>query len=132
MHPREAGLRRAGLSASAGYVGAGAAVKLALLFLLCAAPLSAQRLDPDWCLTCYDSMEHFEAGVGLEIAGRLVLPHAKPWQRVAVTAAISLAYEVGQDSTPHPDGRGYGIGPKDWLLGMLGAVVVEALWHNRE
>lgn len=106
-------------------------MKLALLFLLCASPLAAQRLDPDWNLTAPDSRQHFAAGIGLGVATRLVLPKAKPWQRLAVVGAIALAFEVGQaDATEHT-GPGYGISPKDWLLGVAGASLVEFIWRHR-
>lgn len=105
-------------------------MRLALLFLCVAAPLSAQRLDPDWCLSCRDSRQHFVAGVGIGIVTRAVLPKAPAWKRLAVTGAVALAYELGQSSATERTGRGYGASPKDWLLGMTGAALVELLWRR--
>ena len=103
-----------------------------LVFLL-GAPLAAQRIDPDWCLTCRDSQEHFVAGAGVGIGARLILPKAKPWQRILVTATIGLAYELGQEGVARNErlaGRGYGVGPKDLLLDLAGAVLVELVWKR--
>lgn len=62
------------------------------------------------------------------VATRLILPKATPWQRLAVVGAIAVAFEVGQaDATEHT-GPGYGISPKDALLGVAGAALVELLW----
>lgn len=105
-------------------------MKLALVFLLCAAPLSAQRLrmDPDWRLWATDSRQHFAAGAGLGIAAHVVLPKARTWQRLAVAGAIQAAWELGQADATERHGPGYGYSPKDWLLGMLGACVTEGVW----
>lgn len=101
-----------------------------LLLGLLAAPLAAQQIDPDWCLTCRDSRDHFLAGGGVALGARLVLPKARPWQRVAVVATVALAYELGQEGVAKPNGLrgpGYGISPKDWLLTVAGGVLVELL-----
>jgi hypothetical protein len=105
---------------------------LGLLALLLANPLpaAAQRIDPDWCLTCKDSRLHFVAGAAVGVGARLVLPKAKPWQRILVTATIGLAYELGQEGVARNEGlagRGYGIGPKDLLLDVAGATLVELI-----
>jgi hypothetical protein len=106
---------------------------LGTLVLLLGTPLSAQRIDPDWCLTCRDSQEHFVAGAAVGVGARLILPQAKPWQRILVTATIGLAYELGQEGVARNErlqGRGYGIGPKDLLLDVAGAVLVELVWKR--
>jgi hypothetical protein len=97
--------------------------------LLCAATSAgtAQQIDPDWCLTCRDSREHFAAGAGIDVAARIVLPRTRVWQRVLVVTAIGAAYEAGQADAPGPRGRGYGFGPKDLLLDVAGALVTEGL-----
>lgn len=99
---------------------------LPLLGMLCAAPLHAQHIDPDWCLTCRDSQEHFAAGAGIQAATLLVFPRAGLWRRLAITASIGAAYELGQVESAER-GRGYGFGLKDLLCDLAGALVVEAL-----
>lgn len=91
--------------------------------------MHAQSIDPDWCLTCKDSREHFAAGVGIQVSTILVLPRTRAWQRLAVTTAIAAAYELGQLDTPQA-GPGFGFGPKDLLLSVVGALAVEALRKN--
>jgi hypothetical protein len=68
------------------------------------------------------------------VGARLVLPKASPWQRLAVVATIALAYELGQaklagDTGLH--GRGYGVSPKDWAMGVAGAALLEVLLPKR-
>lgn len=89
---------------------------------------AAQRLDPDWTLWAKDSREHFAAGAVIGTATRLVFPRASPAQRLAITASIALAWELGQASATQRHGPGYGASPKDWLLGIAGAALVEVLW----
>jgi hypothetical protein len=87
-------------------------------------------LDPDWRLWSKDSREHFAAGAGVGVATRAVLPGVHPWRRVAVIAAIALAWELGQEDALRPTDRrgwGYGFGTKDWLLSVLGGAVAELL-----
>lgn len=94
----------------------------------------AQRLDPDWCLTCTDTQLHAAAGALLDIG--LQLPIAPRGfrdtaaKRLLVVGVIGLVYEVGQASIASDlglDGPGFGVGPKDWLADMAGAVLVEVL-----
>lgn len=108
-------------------------MKWALVLSLIASPLAAQRLDPDWCLSCTDTREHFVAGAGVAIGARVVLPQARTWQRLAVVGVIALAYELGQESIARSAGvrgPGYGLGPKDWLAGIAGAAVIELVWKR--
>ena len=104
--------------------------------MLCAMPLSAQRLrlDPDTCWTCRDSREHFASGAALDVAAHLVLPRTKAWQRVVVVFALGAAYEAGQADivryTPYSGTRGFGFGLKDLALDVAGALVAEALWTS--
>lgn len=105
-------------------------MRLALALLLWASPLAGQRIDPDWNLTARDSREHFLAGAGLGIAANVVLPNARTWQRLAVVATIQAAWELGQADGTERQGPGYGASPKDWLVGMLGASLVELVWRG--
>lgn len=103
--------------------------------LFAATPAAAQiRWDPDRCLTCPDSRAHFAAGAGIDLAARIVVPKATRWQRLAIVATIALAYELGQESISRSagvSGPGYGLGPKDWALGVAGAGLLELLWRRR-
>lgn len=107
-----------------------AAVLAALLF---AVPLRAQRiLDPDTCLTCWDSIQHFGSTAALDGAAQLVFPKWKPWQRVLLTGVvIGGVYEAGQLDVAYNSGlsgqRGYGFGFKDLLCDVLGAVAAELI-----
>ena len=101
-----------------------------LVLLLCAGavPVAAQQMDPDSCWTCRDSREHFAAGAGIAVATRIVLPKTSVVQRLLVVGTVALAYELGQESASRSagvSGRGYGLGLKDWALGVAGAAVVE-------
>lgn len=96
----------------------------------------AQRLiiDPDWRIWARDSREHLAAGAGIDVAAQLVLPKSKTWQRLAIVGTIALAYELGQESTSRSagvHGRGYGLGPKDWAMGMAGAALLELVFPKR-
>ena len=108
---------------------------IVLLALASASPsLMAQRLDPDTCLTCVDSRQHFAAGAGIDLASRLVAKRA--WQRVAIVVAVGAAYEAGQMSAAADaglKGPGYGFGLKDLALDAAGAVVAEGIvWLVRK
>lgn len=106
-------------------------MKLALLLLLLAAPLHAQRLDPDNCWTCRDSWEHFGSGAGLDIASRLTVPH-HAWQRIGTVMLIGVVWESAQADvarTTNLYGRGFGFGLKDLACDALGALVGELLWQ---
>lgn len=89
---------------------------LGLLVVLSVAPLSAQRLELGW-----DKAEHFAAGAGINVAGLMILPKTKPWQRVLVTTTIGAAYELGQSERDRFD-------VWDLTADFLGAIVVEAIW----
>lgn len=108
---------------------------LIVVALLAGSGAAAQvRWDPDRCLTCPDSRAHFAAGAGIDVAARIVVPKANRWQRLAIVATIALAYELGQESTSRSagvSGPGYGLGPKDWALGVAGAGLLELLWRRR-
>src|SRR2546430_11181129 len=43
---------------------------VAMAFLATGPPASAQWLDPDRCITCPDKLQHFAAGVGLDLLAR--------------------------------------------------------------
>ena len=106
-------------------------MKLALALLLLGSPLAAQRLDPDWNLRARDSRDHVLAGALVAIGARVVLPHARTWQRLAVCGTVALAYELGQEGVARSagvSGPGYGIGVKDWLLTFAGGALVEWAW----
>lgn len=103
-------------------------IKLVGLLIVLALPLQAQRLDPDWCLGCKDSWQHFVAGSGIQVATLVVLPKSNLWQRLAINSTIQVAHEIGQESSARNaklTGPGYGFGFKDLLFGIAGAVLTE-------
>ncbi len=109
-------------------------MRLALLFLLLASPLSGQRiLDPDTCFTCRDSFEHFGSSAALDVSARVLFPKWKSWQRVALTGGlIGAVWEAGQTDVAYHNGLlgrpGQGYGLKDWACDILGAWVAESVW----
>ena len=93
----------------------------------------ALRWDPDTCLTCRDSRQHFAAGAGIDVATRLILPRTNAVQRLLIVGTIALAYELGQESASRAAdvrGTGYGLGLKDLALGIAGASASELAWSG--
>lgn len=106
-------------------------ILIGALFL--ASPAAAQQWDPDRCLTCKDSWQHAAAGAGIDVAAQILLPRSRTWQRLAIVGTIAIAYELGQESTSRSagvHGPGYGLGPKDLLMGLAGAAAVEFVWNE--
>lgn len=85
--------------------------------------------DPDRCFTCRDSREHAAAGAAIDVAAQVVGWPKKPWQRVALVAAIGAVYEVGEEEgtrgTEYAGQPGYGFGLKDLACDVAGALVAE-------
>lgn len=105
-------------------------IRLASVLIVLAIPLQAQRLDPDWCLSCRDSRLHFAAGAGIQTASIVILPKSKTYVRLLVNTTIQVAYELGQESSSRNgnlNGPGYGFGFKDLLCGFSGALLTEGL-----
>lgn len=67
-----------------------------------------------------DKLQHFVAGAGIEVVGKIIIPEAKPWQRVLVTTTIGAAYELGQSERDRFD-------VWDLTADFLGAIVIEAI-----
>lgn len=114
----------------------GHVVKFLLTLSVLAAPLEAQRIpvDPDWCLACSDSWQHFGSGVATDFGARLLFPRARPWQRLLLVTAIGVAWELAQaDVAIRHDlrGRGDGFGPKDLLCDIAGGVLTELVWPRQ-
>lgn len=85
-------------------------------------------MDPDWCLTCTDTVQHLGAGAVLGLGAQFVLP--RWWQRLLAVFAIALAFEVGQADVAASLGRsgpGFGVSPKDIAATVSGAAVIELL-----
>ena len=108
---------------------------LAALFLATGPRVSAQWLDPDRCVTCPDKLQHFAAGVGLDLLARGPWV-AKPfrnhaWKRVALTAVVAASWEMLEAldaRREHKAGRpGYGFGPVDFAITVAGAAAVEGV-----
>jgi len=103
--------------------------------LLGAAPLAAQVLDPDRCLTCADSWQHFAAGAALDVVvrGPYITDSWRdtPIKRIAWVATIGAAYEGLQYFEARANGTlgqpGYGFSLKDLGFDVLGAVAVELM-----
>lgn len=89
---------------------------LVLLALLWPTSLSAQKID----FQTFDkyTVEHFFAGAGVEVAGKIIIPEVKPWKRVLVTTTIGVAWELGQGK----------IEVWDVVADVLGAITVEIIW----
>lgn len=106
---------------------------VAALLLTSAVPVTAQILDPDWNITARDTRLHFAAGALLDVGLQLPLAprgfRDTAAKRLLVVAVIGLAYEVGQQSIASSLGvsgsQGFGIGPKDLLADVAGAVAIE-------
>jgi len=108
---------------------------LAAIFLAPGPPAAAQWLDPDRCVTCTDKVQHFAAGVGLDLLARgpwVSKPfrdHA--WKRVAITAVVAASWEMLEALDARREGKagrpGYGFGPLDLVTTVAGAAAVEAL-----
>jgi hypothetical protein len=106
---------------------------LAALFLATGPPASAQWLDPDRCVTCPDKLQHFAAGVGLDLLARgpwvakSFRNHA--WKRVALTAVVAASWEMLEALDARRQGKagrpGYGFGPLDLATTIAGAAAVE-------
>jgi hypothetical protein len=98
-------------------------------------PIAAQWIDPDACWTCPDTRMHAAAGALID-AG-LHLPIAPKGfrdtvaKRVLVVGVIGLVYEVGQLSVAQSTGvagtPGFGIGWKDLVADLAGALAVEVV-----
>jgi len=108
---------------------------VAVAFLATGPPASAQWLDPDRCVTCPDKVQHFAAGVALDLLAR-GLWVAKPfrnhaWKRVALTATVAASWEMLEALDARREGKagrpGYGFGPLDLAITIAGAATVEAL-----
>jgi len=108
---------------------------LAASFLATSPPAAAQWLDPDRCVTCTDKVQHFVAGVGLDLLARgpwVSKPfrdHA--WKRVAMTAVVAASWEMLEALDARREGKagrpGYGFGPLDFVTTVAGAAAVEGL-----
>ena len=108
---------------------------VAAVFLATGPPASAQWLDPDRCVTCPDKVQHFAAGVGLDLlargpwVARSFRDHA--WKRVAMTAVVAASWEMLEALDARRQGKagrpGYGFGPLDLVTTVAGAAVVEAV-----
>lgn len=109
------------------------ALLAALLLLACsAAPVFGQfRFDPDYCWTCRDSRQHAAAGAAIDVAGQLVGWPKKSWQRVVLVTAVGAVFEVGEEEgtrgTEYAGRPGYGLGVKDLVCDVAGALVGEGL-----
>ena len=73
--------------------------------------LNGQRIEAD-------KFQHFVAGAGIEVVGKVVIPEIKPWKRVLITGTIGAAYELGQ-------GR---FDVWDLTADVLGGILVEVIW----
>ena len=108
---------------------------VAVVFLATGPPASAQWLDPDRCVTCPDKVQHFAAGVGLDLLARgpwIAKPfrnHA--WKRLAATAVVAASWEMLEALDARREGKagrpGYGFGPLDLVTTVAGAAAVEGL-----
>ena len=108
---------------------------VAMVFLATGPPASAQWLDPDRCITCADKLQHFAAGVGLDLLARGPWV-AKPfrnhaWKRVAITAVVAASWEMLEALDARRLGKagrpGYGFGPLDLVVTVAGASATEGL-----
>ena len=108
---------------------------VAMAFLATGPPASAQWLDPDRCITCADKLQHFAAGVGLDLLARGPWV-AKPfrnhaWKRVAITAVVAASWEMLEALDARRLGKagrpGYGFGPLDLVVTVAGASATEGL-----
>jgi len=108
---------------------------VAVVFLATGPPASAQWLDPDRCVTCPDKVQHFAAGVGLDLLARGPWV-AKPfrnhaWKRLAATAVVAATWEMLEALDARREGKagrpGYGFGPLDLVTTVAGAAAVEGL-----
>ena len=108
---------------------------VAIVFLATGPPASAQWLDPDRCVTCPDKVQHFAAGVGLDLLARGPWV-AKPfrnhaWKRLAATAVVAATWEMLEALDARREGKagrpGYGFGPLDLVTTVAGAAAVEGL-----
>ena len=108
---------------------------LATVFLATGPPASAQWLDPDRCITCPDKVQHFVAGVGLDLLARgpwVARPYRDhAWKRVAITAVVAASWEMLEALDARRQGKagqpGYGFGPLDLVTTVAGAAAVEAI-----
>jgi hypothetical protein len=108
---------------------------VAVVFLATGPPASAQWLDPDRCVTCPDKVQHFAAGLGLDLLARgpwIAKPfrnHA--WKRLAATAVVAATWEMLEALDARREGKagrpGYGFGPLDLVTTVAGAAAVEGL-----
>jgi hypothetical protein len=108
---------------------------VAVVFLATGPPASAQWLDPDRCVTCPDKVQHFAAGLGLDLLARgpwIAKPfrnHA--WTRLAATAVVAATWEMLEALDARREGKagrpGYGFGPLDLVTTVAGAAAVEGL-----
>jgi hypothetical protein len=110
----------------------------ALLLLLVAAPLQAQRivLDPEpfapWRISY--QRQHLAAGAGLDLAAQLpILPRGMrdtPFKRVLLVTFIGITYEAGEEAVARDRGirgDGFGFGLADLACDVLGAVTMELI-----
>lgn len=107
-------------------------IKYLTALVLLACPLQAQRFvwDPDTKVFSRTSLQHFEAGAGIDVAMQVVSWPKKPWERVATVALIGLAYEYAQEEKvkERPErGPGLGFGLMDLGLDIAGALVSEGV-----
>lgn len=109
-------------------------VKLALVLLLVAAPLPAQRLlDPDTCWTCWDSVQHFGSGVAIDVGVHALFPKSTVWQRLGFNVVVGVVWELAQADVARSanlSGPGHGFGFKDLAMDALGAIAGELLWRG--
>lgn len=101
-----------------------------VLLALWVRPAEAQFFDPDTCLTCPDSREHFAGGAILGF-GIQALPSSwrsgwadAPWKRGLTVTILGAVYEAGQWDAHRHDGLngkpGFGFGVKDLAVDVAG------------
>lgn len=97
----------------------------------------AQLLDPDRCVTCFDTYGHAGAGAAIDalVRGPWITRSWRntPVKRVAWAAAISSLYEalgtvyIAASPDLELGAPGYGFSLKDIGAGIVGAVAVELI-----